>query len=104
MFVSRLREGDEDPEVEDKARLAIALNSLSNRLALAERHGEALAPIEEAVALRHQALDPENVASVAELAGSLNNLASRLARQDRHEDALAAIEESVETLPRDSWK
>ena len=72
-------------------RLAGSLNSLAVRLAELGRREQALAAIQEAVAIRRERPD----AFRADLATSLNILSNRLGDLGRREQALAAIEEAV---------
>ncbi len=69
--------------------------TLSNRLADLGRREDALAAIEEAVAIYRDLAAARPDAFRPELAASLNNQSVRLAGLGRREDALTAIEEAV---------
>ena len=79
----------------DPGARAGLLNNLSNRLGDLGRREDALAAIEEAVALRRQLAEARPDAFTPDLATSLNNLSNRLGDLGRREDALAAIEEAA---------
>ena len=59
------------------------------------RREEALAAIEEAVAIRRALAEARPDAFLPSLAGALNNQSNRLSGLGRREEALAAIEEAV---------
>jgi tetratricopeptide (TPR) repeat protein len=84
-----------DGEEETASRLAMSLNNLSVRLGDLGRREDALAAIEEAVAIRRDLAAARLDAFDPDLAMSLDNLSSRLGDLGRREDALAAIEEAV---------
>ena len=75
--------------------LALSLNNLSVRLADLGRREDALAAIEEAVAICRELAAARPDAFRPDLASSLSNLSIRLADLGRREEALAAIEEAV---------
>ena len=83
-------------EVDDKflAQLASLLENLSVRLAASARE-EALAAIEEAVAIRLGLAAAGPDAFLPSVASLLNNLSNRLSDLGRREEASAAIEEAV---------
>ena len=82
-------------EPDAASRLAGSLNNLSVRLADLGRREDALAAIQEAVAICRELAAARPDAFRPDLAMSLNNLAVRLADLGRREDALAAIEEAA---------
>ncbi len=86
-------EGETDPAV--LGVRASILNNLSVRLSDLGRREEALAAIEEAVAIRRELAVLRPDAFRPDLAMSLNNVANRLSDLGRREEALAAIEEAV---------
>ena len=71
------------------------LVDLSNRLGNLGRREEALAAIDQAVAIYRQLAQARPDAFLADLATSLNNQSNRLADMGRRDEALAAIEEAV---------
>ena len=73
----------------------MSLNNLSNRLADLGRREEALAAIQEAVAIYRELAAARPDAFRPDLASSLNNLSLRLADLGRREDALAATQEAA---------
>ena len=75
--------------------LAMSLNNQSNQLAGLGRREEALAAIEEAVAIRRELALGRPDAFTPDLAMSLNNQSNQLADLGRREEALAAIEEAA---------
>jgi tetratricopeptide (TPR) repeat protein/MinD-like ATPase involved in chromosome partitioning or flagellar assembly len=75
--------------------LASLLVLVSSRLGELGRREEALAPVEEAVALYRELAGASPQAFTPDLAGSLNNLSNRLDGLGRGEEALGAIEEAV---------
>ena len=75
--------------------LAANLNDLSNRLADAGRHAEALEAIEEAVELQRELVEVDRATNAPGLATILNNLSVRLGESGRRSEALAPIEESI---------
>jgi len=94
---------DEIGDVEAHPRLpdlATSLNNLSNRLGELGRREQALAAIEEAVAIRRRLAEARPDAFLPDLASSLNNLSIRLGELGRREQALAAIEEAVASYRR----
>ena len=82
-------------EPDAASRLAGSLNNLSVRLADLGRREEALAAIQEAVAIYRELAAARPDAFRPDLASSLNNLSLRLADLGRREEALAAIQEAV---------
>ena len=85
----------EDGAYPDALPLAGSLHDLSLRLAAVGRREDALAAVEESVALYRQQAGAQPDALTPYLAGALNNLSLRLADVGRREDALAAIKEAV---------
>jgi hypothetical protein len=86
-------------EVDPKAHgpdLAMALNSLSIRLANAGRRDEALEVIEESVDAYRLLAEASPEVYAPDLALALNNLSNRLAESGRRDEGLKAIEDSVE--------
>ena len=81
--------------VDDFARRAAAANDLSIRLGALGRREEALAAIEEAVAILRELAAARPDAFRPTLAASLTNLSADLRALGRREEALAAIEEAV---------
>ena len=79
----------------------MSLNNLSVHLAVVARPEEALAAIEEAVAIRRELAGARPDAFLPDLAMSLNNQSGRLSELGRREEALAAIEEAVGTSYRE---
>ena len=79
----------------DSERRGGHLIDLSNWLSGLGRREEALAAIEEAVAIRRQLAEARPDAFLPDLATSLNNQSACLAELGRREEALAAIEEAV---------
>ncbi len=73
----------------------MSLNNVATRLSDLGRREEALAAIEEAVAIRRELAVLRPDAFRPDLATSLNNVANRLSDLGRREEALAAIEEAV---------
>jgi cation transport regulator ChaC len=91
--VELLLAADHDPW--DRAGL---LADLGFRYANAGRRAEALAPMEEAVAIYRRLADAQTgdpAAYLPDLAGSLNNLGSILSQAGRRTEALAPTEEAV---------
>ena len=82
-------------EPDAASRLAMSLNSLSNRLGDLGRREEALAAIQEAITIGRELAAARPDAFRPDLAMSLHNLATILAGLGRREDALAAIQEAV---------
>ncbi|GAA3868520.1 hypothetical protein GCM10022227_27650 [Streptomyces sedi] len=78
--------------------LGEGLNDLSNRLADAGEHAEALAAVAEAVEIYRGLADADAPREIhrPQLARCLSNLSVRLEKTGRHEEALAAIMEAVE--------
>jgi tetratricopeptide (TPR) repeat protein len=74
--------------------LASALNNLSVRLGALGRREDALAAIEEAVAIRRTLAQARPEVFLPNLAMALNNLSIQLGDLGRHEDALAAKQEA----------
>ena len=83
-----------------RPRLASQLVALASHLRDLGRREEALAAIEEAVALYRDLAAARPEAFIPDLATSLNNLSVHFGDLGRREEALAAIEEAV-TLRRD---
>jgi tetratricopeptide (TPR) repeat protein len=81
-------------------RLARSLNNQSLRLADLERWEEALAAIEQAVAIRIQLAEARPDAFLPDLAMSLDAQSNALAGLGRRDAALAAIEEAVDIRRR----
>ena len=73
----------------------MALNNLGIRLNAVGRREEALAPTEEAVAIRRALAQANPAAYLPNLASALNNLGIRLNAVGRREEALAPTEEAV---------
>ena len=76
-------------------RLAASLNNLSIRLSDLGRAEEALAAIEEAVAIRRELATADPGAFLPSLARSLTNLSSSLSDVGRPEDALSVSQEAA---------
>jgi tetratricopeptide (TPR) repeat protein len=76
--------------------LATSLNNLSVWLGDLGRREDALAAIEEAVAIRRTLAQARRDAFLPDLATALNNLSIRLGDLGRREDALAAVEEAAD--------
>ena len=79
----------------DDSERATWLVELSNRLGDLGRREEALAAIDEAVAIRQELAETRPEAFLPDLARSLHNQAGRLAVLGRREEALAASEEAA---------
>ena len=75
--------------------LAGSLSNLSNRFSALGRREEALAAIEEAVAIQRDLAATRPDAFRPDLAGSLNNLSAHFSALGRREEALASNEEAV---------
>ena len=84
-----------DENERDHASLANLLNNLSVRLSDLGRREDALAAIEEALAIQRDLAAARPDVFRPDLATSLNSLSNRLSALGRREDALAAIEEAV---------
>ena len=82
-------------EPDAASRLAGSLNDLAVRLGALGRREEALAAVQEAVAIRRELAAARPEAFRPDLATSLSNLSARLGALGRREDALAANEEAV---------
>ncbi len=87
----RLVHSDKDAFLPD---LAMALSNLGNRYSEVGRRQEAVAPTEEAVALRRD-LAAANPAYQPDLAAALNNLGNRYSEVGRRQEAVAPTEEAV---------
>lgn len=85
---------DQDATVEPE--LARRLHVVANRLSQLGRRDEALAPLEEAVAIHRGLADANPASFLPDLAGSLNDLAVCLGETGRRHEALAAISEATE--------
>ena len=81
--------------VERDAEVSRWSNNLSNHLSALGRREEALAAIQEAVAIYRSLAAARPEAFRPDLASSLNNLSTCLSDFGRREEALAAIEEAV---------
>ena len=86
---------EKDDGVQRDQQVAGLSNNLSNRLAGLGRREEALAAIEEAVAIRRRLVEARPEAFLPDLALSLTNLSNHLAGLGRREEALAAVEEAA---------
>jgi tetratricopeptide (TPR) repeat protein len=78
-----------------RPQLADSLNNLGIQLAGVGRSDEALAPIEEAVAIRRELAQEDPGRYNAQLANALYDLGHRLGAIGRRDDAVAATEEAV---------
>jgi len=87
----RLVHSDKDAFLPD---LAMALSNLGNRYSEVGRRQEAVAPTEEAVALRRD-LAAANPAYQPDLVAALNNLGNRYSEVGRRQEAVAPTEEAV---------
>jgi hypothetical protein len=85
-----------DGEPDAANRLAASLNSLAARLAGLGRREDALAAVEESVAIRRELAQARPDAFQPDLAMSLGNLSNGLAGLGRREDALATAEEATD--------
>ena len=77
-----------------------ALNNLANSLSEVGQRQEALAPAQEAVAIRRELAAKAPDAYRPDLAAALNNLANRLSGVGQRQEALAPAQEAVGPLPR----
>ena len=82
-------------DLDHRVFLGQVLNNHSIRLSRLGRNDEALAAIEEAVAIRRELVVTDPEAYRAELAVALSNWSNRLSVLGRNEEAAAAIEEAV---------
>ena len=87
-----------DPAAEPE--LTVALNNLSNRLAEVGRREEALAAIEESVAVYRRLAAVNPAAWEPDLARALSNLSNRLMELGRETDASTAAVESADLQHR----
>jgi tetratricopeptide (TPR) repeat protein len=78
--------------------LAMSLNNQSTMLSGLGRREDALAAIEQAVAIRRELARVRPDAFVPNLATSLNNQSKMLSELGRREDALAAIDEALRSV------
>ena len=83
------------PNETRQAAIARLANNLSGRLGALGRREDALAAIEEAVAIRRELARRNPDAFTPGLASSLNNQSAMLSNLGRHEEALAASDEAV---------
>ena len=82
-------------DLDDMAERAGTANNLSVRLSDLGRREEALAAVEEAVALYRELATARPDAFRPDLATALTNLSNRLSDLERREEALAAVTEAV---------
>ena len=90
--------GGDLKDLDQLAILAASLNNLSNRFSAVGRREEALASIEEAVAILRDLAPARPDTFRPDLAASLNNLSNCFSALGRREKALASIEEAVSIL------
>ena len=93
--VTHYRSGKARERPDAASRLAGSLNNLSVRLGNLGRREDALAAIQEAVAIRRELAAARPDAFRPALATALTNLSNQLAGLGRREDALAAVQEAV---------